>query len=136
MDNQKPMIDLVDNILTYNSDFQKQTNRFIKLFTSMGNPRGLNPLKKPLKNPLKMTINKKIEKWYEMSFGEFRKELAKQKIAIPIRELMDYQELFDTNASQIKELQTKIINTEKAIDKLVYALYDLTSEEIQVIENQ
>lgn len=126
------LAELTDNLIEFLNSHKKQTNRFIKLITSMGNPRGLNPLK----NPLKMTINKKIEKWYEMSFGEFRKELAKQKIAIPIRELMDYQELFDTNASQIKELQAKIINTEKAIDKLVYALYDLTSEEIQVIENQ
>jgi hypothetical protein len=42
----------------------------------------------------------------------------------------------DTNAGLIKEIQTKIKNTEKAIDKLVYALYDLTSEEIQIIDNQ
>ncbi len=120
-DNQKPMIDLVDNILTYNSDFQKLSTRFIKLLQS---------------SFLSLTINNKVDTWYEMSFGEFRKELSKQKIAIPVKELMDYQELFDTNATQIKEIQTKIINTDKAIDKLVYTLYDLTSEEIQIIENQ
>jgi hypothetical protein len=49
---------------------------------------------------------------------------------------MDYQDLFDTNATQIKEIQTKIADTEKAIDRLMYALYDLTDEEIQLIENQ
>jgi hypothetical protein len=120
-DNQKPMIDLVDNMLIFNSDFQKLSSRFIKLFQS---------------SFLSLTVNNKIETWYEMTFGEFRKELEKQKIAIPIKELMDYQELFETNAKEIKERQTKINNTEKAIDKMVYALYDLTEEEIQIIENQ
>lgn len=119
---------LSDNMLDYHATIQKQSTRFIKLFTSMSNPMGLNPLG--------LTINKKLETWYNLTFGEFRKELEKQKIAIPIKELMDYQDLFDTNATQIKEIQTKITHTEKAIDKLVYALYDLTSEEIQIIENQ
>jgi type I restriction-modification system DNA methylase subunit len=118
-DNQNPMIDLVDNILNYNSDFQKLSTRFIKLLQSSFS---------------NLTVNNKIETWYEMTFGEFRKELEKQKIAIPIKELMDYQELFETNAKEMKEIQTKINNTEKAIDKMVYALYDLTSEEIEIIE--
>ena len=141
-----------EDMLSLTSNLDKKSTRFIKLFTSMGNPMGLNPLKSEsksesksasksasmsgLKPELELTVNKKLETWYNLTFGEFRKELEKQKIAIPIRELMDYQDLFDTNAAQIKELQTKINNTEKAIDKLVYALYDLTDEEIQIIENQ
>jgi type I restriction-modification system DNA methylase subunit len=118
---QLPFIELAEKMLTYNADFQKQTTRFIKLLQSSFS---------------KLNVNKKIETWYDMTFGEFRKELEKQKIAIPIKELMDYQELFDTNATQIKEIQTKINNTEKAIDKMVYALYELTDEEIKIIENQ
>ena len=110
---------LVEVVTNCNIDLIKQTNRFIKLLQSSFS---------------NLTVNKKIETWYEMKFGEFRKELEKQKIAIPIKELMDYQDLFDTNATQIKEIQTKINNTEKAIDKMVYALYDLTDEEIQIIE--
>ena len=73
---------------------------------------------------------------FTMTFGEFRKELEKQKIAIAIKELMDYQELFDTHATQIKAIQQQIKNTEKTIDKLVYELYKLTHEEIKIIENQ
>lgn len=112
---------LVEVITNCNIDLIKQTNRFIKLLQSSFS---------------NLTVNKKIETWYDMPFGDFRKELAKQKIIIPIKELMDYQELFDTNAMQIKEIQTKIINTDKAIDKLVYELYELTDEEIQIIEKQ
>ena len=109
-----------ESVVSLTSDFQGLNARFIKLLQSSFS---------------NLTVNKKIETWYDMTFGEFRKELEKQKIAIPIKELMDYQDLFDTNAGQIKEIQTKITHTEKAIDKLVYALYDLTSEEIQIIEN-
>ena len=112
---------LVEVITNCNIDLIKQTNRFIKLLQSSFS---------------NLIVNKKIETWYDMKFGEFRKELEKQKVAIPIKELMDYQDLFDTNAAQIKEIQIKINSTEKAIDKLVYALYDLTNEEIQIIENQ
>jgi type I restriction-modification system DNA methylase subunit len=115
----EPFISQYDKLISLNSDFQRLNTRFLKLLQSSFSS---------------INVNKKIEMWYDMKFGEFRKELEKQKIAIPIKELMDYQELFDTNAGQIKEIQTKINNTEKAIDKLVYALYDLTSEEIQIIE--
>jgi hypothetical protein len=85
---------------------------------------------------VKLVVNKKIETWHELTFGEFRKELEKQKIVIPIKELMDYQALLETNAAQIKDTQANMSNTEKRIDKMVYALYDLTSEEVQLIENQ
>lgn len=119
--NKKLMIDLVDKMLQLNAEFQKQSTRFIKLLQSSF-PH--------------LTVNKKLESWYDMSFGEFRKELDKQKVVIPIKELMDYQDLFETHATQIKDLQQTIQATDKAIDKLVYELYELTLEEIQIIENQ
>ncbi len=120
-ENRQMMTDLVDKILNNHTDLQKQTTRFIKLLQS---------------SFPNLSVNKKIETWYEMTFGEFRKELEKQKIAIAIKELMDYQELFDTHAKQIKEMQQQIKSTESTIDKLVYELYKLTNEEINIIENQ
>jgi hypothetical protein len=44
--------------------------------------------------------------------------------------------LFESEKTTYLSLQTQIAQTEKAIDTLVYALYDLTAEEIQRIENQ
>lgn len=118
---QQPFISRVEQIIQFNTEFQSLNTRFLKLLQSSFS---------------NLTANKKIETWYEMTFGEFRKELKKQKIDIPIKELMDYQELFDTNAALLKEIQTKINNAEKEIDKLVYELYELTNEEVQIIENQ
>jgi len=112
---------LSDNMLDYHTSIQKQTTRFIKLLQS-----SFSNLK----------VNKKIENWHYMTFGEFRKELEKQKIIIAIKELMDYQDLFDTSKNKINELQTKIGQTENTIDKLVYQLYGLTQEEIEIVEGQ
>ena len=113
--------ELIEEIYLSKNTEQKLINRFIKLLQSSFS---------------NLIVNKKIETWYDMKFGEFRKELEKQKVAIPIKELMDYQELFDTTAGQIKEVQNLINNSEKEINKLVYALYDLTSDEIQILENE
>ncbi|MEY4937683.1 MAG: hypothetical protein RIS64_4042 [Bacteroidota bacterium] len=46
------------------------------------------------------------------------------------------RELFETEKAAYVSLQTQIAQTETAIDTLVYALYDLTAKEIQLIENQ
>jgi hypothetical protein len=46
------------------------------------------------------------------------------------------RELFETEKTTYVSLQTQIAQTETAIDTLVYALYDLTDEAIQIIENQ
>ena len=43
--------------LQLNSDFQKPTTRFIKLLQSSFPT---------------LTVNKKVETWYEMTFGAFR----------------------------------------------------------------
>jgi ABC-type Fe3+/spermidine/putrescine transport system ATPase subunit len=111
---------LAETITIDTAAFQKQSTRFIKLLQS---------------SFPNLTVNKKIENWHDMTFGEFRKELEKQKIAIAIKDLMEYQELFDSNKDTIKELQNKINQTEAAIDKLVYQLYELTPEEIEIITN-
>jgi hypothetical protein len=116
--NQMPFIDLADKILSYNTDFQHQNTRFLKLLASSFPT---------------LTVNMKIETWYELTFGEFRKELEKQKISIPIKELMDYQDLFDTNAALLNALKSKIAATDAEIDRMVYTLYGLTQTEIETV---
>ena len=63
--------ELIEEIYLSKNTEQKLINRFIKLLQSSFS---------------NLTVNKKIETWYEMKFGEFRKELEKQKIAIPIKQ--------------------------------------------------
>lgn len=75
-----------------------------------------------------------MSQWYELSFSEFRKELTRQKAVIPVKELLDWQELFETQCAGIKTIQADIAATDKAIDALVYGLYGLTAAEIGVVE--
>jgi hypothetical protein len=65
-----------------------------------------------------------------------KKSLEKQKIEIPLKKQKEWRELFESEKTTYVSLQTQIATTEKEIDTLVYALYDLTAEEIQRIENQ
>lgn len=85
-------------------------------------------------------ISRKHENWNELDFADFIKELNKaiKKVGgIPLtkKDEFNWLELFEENKKKAKELQTQITLTEKEIDQMVYELYGLTSEEIEIVEN-
>ena len=81
-------------------------------------------------------LSKKLEKYYELDFEEFLKELKKKKIDISKRKTQDLLENeFNESLKIIKPLQRQIVETDTKINQLVYKLYDLTDEEIMIIEN-
>ena len=43
-------------------------------------------------------------------------------------------ELFEENKKKALELKTQINQTDKEIDQMVYALYELTEDEIRIVE--
>tara|TARA_B100000809_G_scaffold159282_1_gene156657 strand:- start:2192 stop:2455 length:264 start_codon:yes stop_codon:yes gene_type:complete len=48
---------------------------------------------------------------------------------------MDWMDVFETKKSEAQTLKTEIDKTDKEIDQMVYELYNLTAEEIQIVEN-
>jgi hypothetical protein len=48
----------------------------------------------------------------------------------------EWREMFASSKTAYQNVQTQIATTDKAIDAAVYALYELTASEIQLIENQ
>lgn len=46
----------------------------------------------------------------------------------------EWEEYFNSLKSEISQLQFEIKKTDKVIDQMVYELYDLTEEEIKIIE--
>ena len=60
----------------------------------------------------------------------------KQKIEIPLKKQKEWREMFETEKTAYQTVQAQIAATDKAIDTAVYALYELTPDEIQLIENQ
>ena len=70
-----------------------------------------------------------------MTFSEFIKELKKQKINISYKEQETLDDYFIERRKELLELKEKIDKTGKKIDKMVYALYGLTDDEIKIIES-
>ena len=54
-----------------------------------------------------------------------------ETIAIKRNQLIDY---FLQQSKKATELKTKIETTDQEIDKMVYVLYELTDEEIGIVE--
>ena len=83
-------------------------------------------------------------------FGDFIKEINKaikvtnkervKNELKPTKELtkldeMDWMDVFETKKAESQTLKAEIDKTDKEIDQMVYELYGLTKEEIEIVEN-
>ena len=109
-----------DVMIQLNNDLQEQTQKFLNLLKSDFN------LEKP---------SKKIEEFYSLTWSEFEKELSKNKITLLGVTKDDWFDRFDRFKKKALELISQINQTDKEIDCMVYELYGLTEEEIQIVEN-
>jgi len=89
-----------------------------------------------LSNKLGVTkISKKLQNWYQMEGKEFLKELSKAKVKLSLLEESEWVNYFKEQKQIAFEIKSEIDKTDKEIDQIVYRLYGLTEEEIQIIEN-
>lgn len=84
-------------------------------------------------------LSGKLEKWYELEFVDFIKELNKAIKAakgspLTKKDEFEWMELFEENKKKALELKAEIDKTDKEIDRMVYELYGLTEEEIKIVE--
>lgn len=79
-------------------------------------------------------ISKKYDNWHTQSWKEFLQELKKSKIEIPLEEQTRWKGFFTQKQTEANSVLLKTQNLENQIDKLVYALYDLSEEEIKMVE--
>jgi type I restriction-modification system DNA methylase subunit len=79
-------------------------------------------------------ISKKLQNWYELKFGDFLKELKKQKIQFSLNEEADWMQYFNEQKVKAQTLKTEIDKTDKEINQIVYELYGLTEVEIKIVE--
>ncbi|WP_370214016.1 Eco57I restriction-modification methylase domain-containing protein [Mesoflavibacter profundi] len=132
---QNDFIDFGDKILKNTKDLKQISNKFKKYITSQFQ------LEK---------LSKKLQKWHELEFGDFIKELNKaikannkQRVKDGLEEVptltkkdeFEWLDLFEDNKQKAQALQTQINQTDKEIDAMVYQLYGLTEEEIAIVEN-
>ena len=118
---QEPFIQKADLMLELNKKLQELKQNFIN---------ELNLEKIPTK----------LQKFEELDFDDFVKEYAKAKklkFADKLEERNfknEWQRLFENDKKEVLEIQNQINITDKEIDQMVYKLYDLTPDEIKIIE--
>jgi len=120
-ENSDLMIDNVNQILSTNKNLQEVSSKFQRT------------LKRKFENLEK--LSKKLENWYELTFTDFVKELKKKKIKLSLTEESEWEDYFIKEQEKALEIKAQITKTDKEIDAMVYRLYDLTDEEIAIIEN-
>ena len=76
----------------------------------------------------------KLEKWYLLDFAEFISELAKKKISLTLTQKAEWLEHFEKQKAQALAVKKIIDTTDQEIDQMVCALYNLTQEEIAIVE--
>ena len=117
--NSQMIIDFVNNQLINNKAFQEQSQKFQR---SLARKFALTELPK------------KLQDWYLLSYADFIKELEKKKIKLSLSEEAEWETYFSTEAKKALELKAQITKTDKEIDQMVYALYELTEDEIKIVE--
>ncbi len=75
----------------------------------------------------------KLQNFHEYDFKTFINELKKQKLKLRFNEQDEWEEYFDSRKMEIVNLQKQIKEQDKEIDQIVYKLYKLTTEEIEII---
>ena len=116
---QQPFIEKVEIMLSSNKELQELTQKFQR---SLARKFALTELPK------------KLQDWYLLSYAEFIKELEKKKIKLSLSEEAEWETYFSTEAKKALELKAQITQTDNEIDQLVYKLYDLTEDEIKIVE--
>ena len=122
---QKPFIKRVDTNLLKTAEYTKISKNFIQYFASQFNLD---------------VLSKKLQSWHNLDFKDFIKELNKAIKKAGGEKLskmdeMDWMEVFETKRAEAQALKAEIEQVDKEIDQMVYELYDLTPEEIEIVEN-
>ena len=83
-------------------------------------------------------LNNKLKAWWEFeNFAAFRAEVKKAfKADIPLAERSDWEDWMMREKSEIARLTSEIQSLEGQINALVYELFELTDEEISLLESQ
>ena len=79
-------------------------------------------------------ISTKLNLWYEMTFEEFASEIVKCGGKVSSKQKFDYIPLFKEQKEKAMNMVNLITQTDQEIDNLVYELYELSAEEIEMIE--
>lgn len=82
-------------------------------------------------------LTSRLQEWWTLpDFAAFRAEVKKVfKADIPLAERSDWEDWINRDRAEIARLSAEIAKAETEIDSIVYGLFDLTPEEIALLES-
>lgn len=110
---------LAEQMLSLNAQLQQKRSRFLRRLQE--NFEGVK-------------ITGTLETFDTLPFADFLKELKKQKIKLTLPQQDEWEDYFGQYKSECNSFSEKIAETDRKIDGMVYELYELTEEEIKVVE--
>lgn len=116
---QNKIVEKVDKQIFLNKNIQEQSQKFQRTIQR----------KFELED-----LPKKLQDWYKLTYPEFIKELGKKKVKLSLSQEAEWEDYFITESKKALEIQSQIDATDKAIDTMVYELYGLSEEEIEIVE--
>ena len=116
---QQPFIEKADLMLSLNKQKQEEITKFLHRIKS---------------NFEIDKMSNKIKAFYNYDFVTMISELKKKKIKLSFSQQDEFEEYFNNYKDEINELQIQIDKTDEEIDQMVYELYGLTKEEIEIVE--
>jgi type I restriction-modification system DNA methylase subunit len=116
---QSLLIQHVDRLLINSQARFDKTKQFIDYIKAIYSPK---------------SMTEKIREFYKLDLKEFIDELKKQNSVLTSRQQMELMPLFNDKRKEIKLLTQTIDKLEHEVDCMVYALYDLTPDEIAIVE--
>jgi len=120
IENQQPFISKADLMIELNKTLQEISQKF----------------QRSLERKFDLTdLSQKLQSWYLLSYKDFIKELEKKKIKLSLAQESEWEDYFAQAKAHATGIAAQIAKTDKEIDAMVFALYDLTEEEIAVVQN-
>lgn len=112
---QQPFIERADIMISLNKELHEKGESFL---TNISTKYHIEK------------VTRKLEKWWELDFAIFMKELKTKTSLEEQEELMSY---FGKRKTEMNEIASRIDATDKEIDEMVFELYGLTEEERKVV---
>jgi hypothetical protein len=106
-------------MLDLNKQLQEKRNRFLRRLSD---------------NFEEIKITGALSAFDQLKFADFLKELKKQKITLKLLEQEEWEDYFNNYRSVCNQLSEQIAKTEKEIDLRVYKLYELTYDEVLIVD--
>lgn len=116
---QRAFVELSDLMMIKNKELLDLSGKFYTLL--QGDFKNIN-------------INAALANWFELDWTSFTEALKKQKITLSGTLKDDWYDRFERLSQQARAIKSIIDATDKQIDALVYKLYNLTDDEIKIIE--